>query len=139
MLSKKIVLIFFLILTVFSFAQCKTIEKGDKRNEKSTTHMINNSTSVLKLNRDKTMELSIRKNMVLGDPAIYFEYVVYTKKTREVIKKGSFRGTDIDWYDNESLKLTSYVGIEQKPTSENPEDALLINNQNSITIIKLNN
>lgn len=95
-------------------------------------------TNILKLNRDKTMELSIKKTIKQGDPAIYFEYAVYNKETKEIIKQGTFRGVGIDWNDNTSIKLIPYVGMEQKPSSENPDDALLSNNQTQI-IIKLKN
>ncbi|WP_103072646.1 hypothetical protein [Aquimarina sediminis] len=138
MFLRKIVIIFFLILTVFSFGQCKTVEKGNENNKKPVSSMIQDS-GALKLNKDKTMGLSIKKAMKQGDPAIYFEYTVYKIETKETVKRGTFRGTAIDWNDNTSLKLIPYVGMEQKPISENPEDVLTSNTHSQITIIKLNN
>ena len=87
------------------------------------------------------MLLSIRKTIKRSDPAIYFNYKVYNTKTKEIIKQGAFRGLSIDWHDNTSLKLVPYIGMEQKPTSDNPEDALASskNTHTQITIIKLNN
>lgn len=139
MLSRKIAIIFFLILTVFSFGQCKTVENGNAEDKKPEVLMIQDDKTNSKLNEDKTMNLIVKKKIKSGDPATFFEYTVYSQKTKEIIKKGSFRGSDIDWYDNTSLQLIPYVGMEQKPISENPEDFLSSKNETQITIIKLNN
>ncbi|GGX30658.1 hypothetical protein [Aquimarina muelleri] len=138
MLSRKITIIFFLTLTIFSFGQCKTIKNGNAGDKESKTLMIQENKKDSKLNGDKTMNLVIKKKVKSEDPATFFEYIVYNQKTREIIKKGSFRGSDIDWYDNNSLQLIPYIGIEQKPISDNPEDFLSSENKTQITIIKLN-
>ena len=139
MLSRKIAIIFFLILTVFSFGQCKTVENSNTEDKKSEALMIQEDKNNSKLNKDKTMNLVVKKKIKLGDPATIFEYTVYSQKTKDIIKKGSFRGADIDWYDNTSLQLIPYIGMEQKPISENPEDLLSSKNETQIIIIKLNN
>ncbi|TSE09274.1 hypothetical protein [Aquimarina algiphila] len=143
MLLRKTTILFFLGLTIFSFAQCKTFEnkalvKQDKQSPHPITKM-GNDTIVSKLNGDKSMELQIKKIIKPGDPAFHFEYIVYNTGTKNIVKEGYFRGTNVEWNDNTSLKLIPYVGMEQKPASDNPEDALLSNTQTKITIIKLNN
>lgn len=138
MLSRKIILVFFLILTVFSFGQCKTVENDNTEDKKSKVLMIQEDKITSRLNEDKTMSLAVKKKIKSGDPATFFEYTVYSQKTKEIIKKGSFRGSGIDWYDNTSLQLIPYTGMEQKPISDNPEDFLSSKNETQITIIKLN-
>ncbi len=151
MLSRKIISVFFLNLAIFSFAQCKTIDNKATVDDSSSSSLhtpVGNNTSpiqpivkdsgTIKLNSDKTMELHLLKNMKVGDPATHFEYVVYETETKRIIKKGTFRGVAIDWNDRTSLKLTPYIGMEQKPVSDNPEDILNKNTHTQLIIINLN-
>ncbi|EZH71483.1 hypothetical protein ATO12_07225 [Aquimarina atlantica] len=141
MLLRKIISILFLGLTIFSFAQCKTAEnkiEQDKPLHQSITSTKNDMT-ISKLNKSKSMELHVKKVIKQGDPATHFEYTVYNTTTKTIIKQGYYRGTNVDWNDNTSIKLVPYIGIEQKPTSENPDDLLLSDTQTQITIIKLKN
>ncbi|KZS41519.1 hypothetical protein AWE51_21160 [Aquimarina aggregata] len=139
MLSKIITVSFFLSLTIFSFAQCKSGKNTALQNKIVTqpNNPMANQNITSKFNSDKSMELYLKKNIRRADPAIHFEYTVYDVKTRKVIKKGTFRGARIEWNDKMSLKLIAYVGMEQKPTSENPEEALLNQSPARITIVKL--
>ncbi|MBL0685996.1 hypothetical protein JJQ60_20890 [Aquimarina mytili] len=98
-----------------------------------------NSSSKPMLNGDRSMELHVKKNMKVGDPAFHFEYIVYKAGTKDIIKQGTFRGTNVEWNNNTSLKLTPYVGMEQKPTSDNPEEVLKKNTHTQLIIINLNN
>ncbi len=141
MLSRIISNILFLSLTIFSFAQCKTVENNTSQNKSSSKPItsIGDSMKTIKLNGDKSMELHIKKNTKPGDPATHFEYIVYEVNTKNILKQGSYRGTHIDWNDNTSLKLIPYIGMEQKPISDNPEDEFISNTQKQITIIKLKN
>ncbi len=141
MLSRKITLIFFLSLTIFSFAQCKTVGENTKEETSLPTSIkpVVNNTSTTRLNGDKSMELHVQKNMKVGDPAFHFKYVVYKAGTKEIIKKGTFRGTSVDWNTTTSLKLTPYIGMEQKPISDNPEEILNKNTHTQLIIINLNN
>ncbi len=141
-LFRKITIIFFLNLTIFSFAQCKTTEKSTPQDELPTASIksIVSDTTASKFNSDKSMELHVKKTSKQGDPAFHLEYTVYNTKTKAIVKQGSFRGTAIDWNDNTSLKLTPYVGMEQKPSSDNPEEVLGNNTHTQlIIIINLNN
>lgn len=137
MLLRKITIVFFLGLTIFSFAQCKTAENKIEGNENANQSVMKDTT-ISMLNADKSMDLIVKKLMKIGDPATHYEYTVYTTSTRKVIKQGTFRGTDISWHDNSSLKLTPYIGMEQKPNSENPEDVFSSKTQIQSIIIKLN-
>ncbi|MEW7290764.1 hypothetical protein [Aquimarina sp. 2304DJ70-9] len=141
MLSRKITFIFFLNLTIFSFAQCKTV--GDTTTEKTSLPTaikpVVNTNATTRLNGDKSMELHIQKNMKVGDPASHYKYIVYKAGTKEIVKKGTFRGAGVDWNNNTSLKLTPYIGMEQKPVSDNPEDILNKNTHTQLIIINLNN
>ncbi len=142
MLSRKITIFCFLSLTLFSFAQCKTTENKATVQEKPILQpfksMANNKASV-QLNKDKSMELHVKKIIKSGDPAAHFEYVVYKTGTKSIVKQGYFRGTNVGWNDNTSLKLIPYIGMEQIPTSEKLHDTIPSNSQTQITIIKLNN
>lgn len=141
MLLRKIISILFLGLTIFSFAQCKTAENKiaqDKLPHQSITSTKNDMT-ISKLNKDKSMELHVKKVIKQGDPATHFEYTIYNTTSKKIIKQGYYRGTNVDWNDNTSIKLVPYIGIEQKPTSENPDDLLPLDTQTQITIIKLKN
>ncbi len=139
-LYKKVTSIFFLGLTFISFAQCKTIGNKVTQNSQSLQpiKLIQNK-GVSKLNSDKTLELRLQRITKPGDPATHFQYKVYTTKTKAILKEGIFRGTDIVWNDARSLKLIHYVGMEQKPSSDNPDDILLSNSNAQITIIKIKN
>ncbi|WP_108807642.1 hypothetical protein [Aquimarina spinulae] len=141
MLLRKIISILFFGLTIFSFAQCKTAENKttqDKPSHQPVTPM-KNDMIISKPNRNKSMELHIKKIIKPGDPATHFEYTVYNAVTKKIIKQGYFRGANVDWNDDTSIKLVPYIGMEQKPTSENPDDLLLSKTQTQITIINLNN
>ncbi len=142
MLLRKITILFFLGLTIFSFAQCKTVEnKSTTKKSKPRSNPIKimgNHTLVSKLNGDKSMELQIKKSIKPGDPAFHFEYIVHNTGTKNIVKEGYFRGINVEWNDNTSLKLTPYIGMEQKPISDNPENAFLSNTKTKIMIIKLN-
>ncbi|WP_103865181.1 hypothetical protein [Aquimarina sp. I32.4] len=132
---------FFFSLTVLSFAQCKTAKNKVSEKEafiKPVSNM-NQNITISSLNRDRTMELRVVKVSKLGDPAIQFTYAVYDTVTKKIIKKGNYRGSNVAWHDNTSIKLVPYIGMEQKPTSENLDDILLSNTQQQITIINLKN
>lgn len=102
-------------MTVFSFGHCKTV-KNDKSNSiKQITSIDMQEGKITVLNTEKTMELIVIKTGHKGDPATHFKYSVYDLKTKEIIKKGKFRGVAIGWNDNSSLKLTPYIGMEREP------------------------
>ena len=141
MSPRKYIILFFLNLTIFSFAQCKTTEKKTAQDTSKIAVMkpLMNESLTTKLNKDKTMELHVVKKMKVGDPAFHFKYTVYEKGTKNIIKEGAFRGAAIDWNDKTSLKLVPYVGIEQKPISDNPDEILNKNTNTQLIIIHLNN
>ncbi|WP_378187734.1 hypothetical protein ACE939_05090 [Aquimarina sp. W85] len=90
-------------------------------------------------NRDKSLRLDLTQVQKTGDPASHFIYKVYRATDQKLIKEGSFRGQLVGWNDATSLKLVPYIGIEQQPVSENPEDLLNAKNntQSHILILKL--
>ncbi len=137
MIFRKAMIVFLIAITFFSFTQCKAVEKKESIKDKQNIIMPQEK-GISKLNTDKSMQLVINKEQKEGDPAFYFNYKVFNTKTREVIKKGTFRGMNIDWHDNTSIKLIPYVGMEQKPNSENPEEVLSSDTLTQIQIIKLN-
>lgn len=138
MFIRKFIQLVFLCFALFSFSQCKTVDKKTKVDNKAIQQGMKNITSSA-LSPDKSMELVIKEIMKVGDPATHFEYTVYKKGTKQIVKQGTFRGTAIKWNDNTSLKLFPYVGMEQKPDSDNPEQVRSSNNQPQILIVKLYN
>ncbi len=137
LLSGKKLTFFFLVLAILFFSQCKTIPNNDFEYEKRSPKMVYKP-NVSRLNSDRTMRLSIVKSMRRGDPATHFKYTVQNVKTGEIIKEGSFRGMSIEWHDNNSLKLTSYVGMIRLPELKTLNDSLSANDKikSQITIIK---
>lgn len=133
----------FLVFVIFFLTQCKTVDKKTVNAEKVKDEMyliqpmVNKNSVIKKMNSDKSMQLVLEKFSKVGDPAFHFQYTVYDVVTKEIIKKDFFRGTGIEWNDNTSLKLIPYVGMEQKPTSENPEEILSSQIQTQTQIIKL--
>ncbi|MXV37949.1 hypothetical protein GO491_04555 [Flavobacteriaceae bacterium Ap0902] len=102
--------------------------------------MQNDYTSVY--NGNKTLILYYKIEQTRSDPAKHFTYFVERVSDGLKIYEDTFRGENIAWYDNQSLVLTPYVGIIQKP-----DDSLLNGNgdvkkettkNNNKQIIKIN-
>ncbi|GAA3520387.1 hypothetical protein GCM10022393_38280 [Aquimarina addita] len=139
--------VFFVFICLISLSiQCKSVDKSTIDAETVSTAkeemypiqpMVDKSSITRKMNADKSMELVLKRFIKVGDPASHFEYTVYDTATKEIIKKDSFRGEGVEWNDQSSLKLIPYVGMEQKPTSENPEEISQTKIQTQTQIIKL--
>ena len=135
------VILFFIIFPMFFFG-CKTSEKQSSATTSVlpiATMNFQDTITTIKLNADKTMKLVIKEVRKQGDPAAHFTYSVFNITDQTLLKQGTFRGELVTWNDKNSLKLIPYVGIEQKPSSDNPEDFLKSKNKNQtdIIIIKL--
>ncbi|WP_164076230.1 hypothetical protein [Flavimarina sp. Hel_I_48] len=89
------------------------------------------------LNPSKTLVLYLEKISTPDSPVHLLNYTVLESKTQNIIKKDSYRGTDVRWYDNSSLQLVPYIGMERKPTSDNPDDAMAGTASNKPIIVKL--
>ena len=80
-------------------------------------------TSVIftKINEDNTLALQLKRIQKTGDPATIFEYQIRDIKTKKVVKEGTFRGTDVQWYDSVSIELVPYIGIEEYESDEDTD------------------
>lgn len=136
---------FFLVMILVSAcsAQCKTGDKGNiKRTDVETPlpedQMMSDTLKTSTLNSDKTMELRVNKVFQKGDPAAQLHYAVYLRANDSLIHKGEHRGMNVKWNDNNSIKIVPYVGMEQKPHSENPLDNSQKRGSENEIIIKIN-
>ena len=129
-----------LVVVSVCSAQCKTGEKGkavDEQNRLPDEHIMADTLKTSTLNSDKTMELRVSKVFHKGDPAAQLNYAVYMRATDSLVKEGQHRGMHVEWNDDSSIKIIPYVGMEQKPQSENPLENTKKQIQNDPIIIKL--
>ncbi len=136
-------LLFVLVLSSACCAQCKTGQKEDKTADNISImtplpqKIVGDTLESSTMNADKTMILRVVKVFHKSDPAANLNYTVYKKGTDSVVKKGEFRGSDVLWNDAQSIKLIPYVGMEKKPSSENPLEVSNTGNANRPKVIKL--
>lgn len=135
------------LLSLFAFLGCIAIKcKAQDTKEQSTLDHKNEQQSIIiqqdtiktkQLNSSKTMVLQIEKIISPQDPVHTLYYTVSEVKTKKIIKKDSYQGTDVRWYDDTSLEMIPYIGMERKPTSENPDEVVADASLNKATIVKL--
>lgn len=140
--SEASIFLLFILVTTTLFFGCKSSEKQSQTAiavSHPRTMNFQDSLVTTKFNADKTLKLIVREIHKKGDPASHFLYKVLTTAEQNLIKEGTFRGAQIDWNDKKSLKLIPYIGIEQKPVSENPDEFMKSknNSQTHILIVKL--
>lgn len=87
-------------------------------------------------NTDNSLLLEVKE---LRDkvPMAEFYYKVTRATGGNVVKEGHFKGSGVQWNDQHSLKLIPYVGIVQKPQSENPDDLLIEDKGQQVIIVPL--
>ncbi len=133
------------LITVFSYAsvQCKTQENKNQVNAKLSKKDRNISIQqdtlrTETLNRTKTLLLKVEMVNSPKRPMAIINYAVYEVATQKCIKKDSFQGVDVQWNDNNSLRLIPYIGMERKPVSENPNEIPVTKTLSEAIIVKLN-
>ena len=130
-----------LVLCAYTSVQCKTQENKEQGN--STIYKENkvtiqqDTTKTETYNNNKTMLLKVEKIVTQERPIATLNYAVHRVGSQKVIQKGTYEGTDVQWNDTYSLKLIPYIGIERKPVSENPDEALTNKAPNAAVIITL--
>ncbi|MGB3775464.1 MAG: hypothetical protein WA951_09435 [Leeuwenhoekiella sp.] len=88
-------------------------------------------------NNSKTLNLKVEKIISFQDPRPVLNYKVIKQETQEIILSDTYRGSDVLWNDNSSLKLIPYAGIERKPSSDNPDEVASGTTQSNAVIVKL--
>jgi hypothetical protein len=132
------------LFTLLSYAsvQCKTQENKEQMDSdlSKSERMISIQQDTIKTetsNQSKTYLLKVEKIVSPKSPMAIINYAVYESATQKCIKEDSYQGVDVQWNDNNSLKLIPYIGMERKPISENPDDIPLTNTPTKVVIVKL--
>ncbi len=125
-----------ILISSFFFAKCKPTEELSKTDQitKIKEEIFKDSEVEVNYNSTKTKVLLYKLDLNINTPATKIDYIVYDFQKRKMIYKDSFAGSKIEWNDNTSLKIHSYVGIEKKPTSNDPTKINKDGNKNFIII-----
>ena len=113
---KRLNINFFILILFLAFTSCKKTEEVSKKESKEKLKIVtdNKEKKVEIYNDSKTMMLHLSKRLRNENIIYDFEFKVYDAKTKKLLKKGTYTGVEISWYNDSSLKLVPYIGIEKK-------------------------
>ena len=122
-------------LLLFGLLSCKSINLDAKKQIKETVISFKQKEITREVyNQDKSM-LLILKYTTLKSWPITFNYLVKDVRTSKELKKGTFSGEKIEWFNTLSLKCYHHIGMVKK--DNNQELLNEMSKQKTYSIIKI--